>query len=306
MNPRAVIPFAVVVSVTMLLASVFADPPAVPTGSLAERLRGARHADNRLPDWQPISAAAAAASHEIVMAPGLLVVTAINQGGLGDYESIKTVDAVDGKSVRLQYSATLPASARQGVDAVDPEAGNKLPIKVSCTRTIDVADMQSAHGYGELFCGTQGEHNSGTTAISVSTEVLTQLRANKQVPFHYQLANTLKVFERLGRLVEAPGSATLAPQTISCVLRRVEPAALAVPVLLDDQPAQLPALHAACVNTKGKVDFYFLDHPGNPIVLAWQGDAISGRLQVIRIQQASLAAQHKVRVAAATAGGRGR
>jgi hypothetical protein len=138
--------------VVLALAAVCrADPPAVPTGSLAERLKGVQNANNPLPDWQPISAAAAAASHEIFLAPGLLVVTAINQPSVGDYESMKKIDQVDPKSVHLQYSATLPASAAQGVDAVDPAAGTKPPIKQKCGRTIDTADLKSAHGYGEMF-----------------------------------------------------------------------------------------------------------------------------------------------------------
>jgi outer membrane protein OmpA-like peptidoglycan-associated protein len=290
-----------------------ADPPPTPTGSLADRLKGVQSADNPLPDWQPMSAAAAAATHEIFLAPGLVVVTAINQASVGDYESLKQIDRVDSKSVHLQYSATLPASA-QGTDAADAAGGAKPPIKQKCGRTLDAADLKNAHAYGELFCESPEDHKPGTTAISISTEVLTQLRGGQDVPFKYQLFNAFKVFEHLGRILTGPGALMFDPkrdlkdaQMIPCGLHRVEAGDLAVPVLLNDQPTFLPALHAACENTEGKVDFYFLDHPGNPIVLAWQGDAMGGRLQVIKIQEASLESQRKVSAAAAaSAAGGGR
>jgi outer membrane protein OmpA-like peptidoglycan-associated protein len=299
------------VSTALVLALVGvcqADPPAVPTGSLAERLKGVQNANNPLPDWQPMSSAAAAAMHDIFLAPGLVVVTAINQPSVGDYESMKQIDKVDAKSVHLQYSATLPASAAQGVDAVDPAAGSKPPIKQKCGRTIDSADLKSAHGYGEVFCAAAEEHKPGTTAISISTDVLNQLRDGKDVPFQYQLFNMLKAFEHLGRILTGPGAVAFDPkrdlqnmQMISCSLHRVEPTDLAVPVLLDEQPVVLPALHATCLNTEGRADFYFLDRPNNPIVLAWQGDAMGGRLQVIKIQEASLESQRQVSAAAAAA-----
>ena len=291
-----------------LTGACFADPPTVPTGSLADRLKGVQSADNPLPDWKPMSAAAVAASHEIFLAPGLVVVTAINQGGVGDYESIKKIDRVDPTSVHLQYSATLPASARQGVDAVDPNAGAKPPIKQSCARLIDAADLKTSHSYSEVFCESAEEHKPGTTAITVSSEVLTQLRAGKDIPFKYQLFNMLKAFEHLGRILTGPGAVAFNPKTdlknmqmIACSLHRVESTDLAVPVLLNDQPIELPAIHAACLNTEGNADFYFLDHTDNAIVLAWQGDAMGGRLQVIKIQEASLESQRKVSAAAAAA-----
>jgi outer membrane protein OmpA-like peptidoglycan-associated protein len=301
-------PLLTALSVAALVGVCWAEPPSTPTGSLAERLKGVQHANNPLPDWQPISAGAAAASHEIFLAPGLVVVTAINQGGVGDYESMKQVDHVDPKMVHLQYSATLPASARQGVDGVDPAAAAKPPIKQQCARVIDSADLQNAHRYGELFCEGQQDHKPGTTAISISTEVLSQLRDGKEVPFQYQLFNMLKAFEHLGRILTGPGALTFNPQRdlqnmqmISCSLHRVEAHDFAVPVLLNDQPTELPALHASCLNTEGTADFYFLDHPNNPIVLAWQGDALGGRLQVIKIQEASLESQRQVSAAAAAA-----
>jgi outer membrane protein OmpA-like peptidoglycan-associated protein len=288
-------------------AALRADPPATPTGSLAERLHGVQTANNPLPDWQPISPAAAAASHEIVMAPGLTVTTAINQGGVGDYESVKAVDQVDPRSVHLHYHATLPATSTQTTDTMDPNAANKAQ-EVTCGRLIDGADLKAAHAYGETFCGGEPEHKSGMTAISVSTEVLTQVKGGGDVQFQYELFNIFQSFAHLGRILTGPGALAFDPKRdlqniklIGCGLRRVEATDFAVPVLLNDQPVELPAVHAACENTMGKVDFYFLDHSGDPIVLAWQGDAVGGRLQVIKIQEASVESIRQVNAAAAAA-----
>jgi outer membrane protein OmpA-like peptidoglycan-associated protein len=295
------------------LATVRADPPPTPTGSLADRLKGVQNADNPLPDWKPMSAAAVTASREIVLAPGLTVVTAVNQGGVGDYESIKQIDRVDSKTVHLLYDATISAAATKTPDNLaasdtDPATANKPPIKVHCGRLIDDPDLQAAHAYSEDFCGNEPEHKPGTTAISISTEVLTQLREGKDVQFQYRLFNMMQAFAHLGKILTGPGALAFDPkrdlqnmQMIGCGLHRVEATDFAMPVLLNDQPAELPALHATCENTMGKADFYILDHPGNPIMLAWQGDALGGRLQVIKIQEASVESIRQVNAAAAAA-----
>jgi outer membrane protein OmpA-like peptidoglycan-associated protein len=267
-----------------------------------------QHAYDLLPDWKPMSAAAVAASHELIMAPGLTVTTAINQPSVGDYESIKTIAQVSDSAVTMKYDATLPAQAGQGTDDMDPNAGSKPAKKVACTRLIDAVDLKSAHGYSETFCAQPSEHKPGTTAISVSTEVITQLRAGGDVQFQYELFNMLQGFAHLGKILTGPGALAFDPrrdlknlQTIGCGLHRVEPGDLAMPVLLNDQPVEVPALHATCENTMGRADFYFLDHPGNPLVLAWQGDALGGRLQVIKIQEASVESIRQVNAAAAAA-----
>ena len=62
----------------------------------------------------------------------------------------------------------------------------------------------------------------------------------------------------------------------------METADLAFPVLLNDQPVVLPALHAMCsAENEDDIHIYYLDQPVNPLTLAFQ---IGGsRLQVIRI-----------------------
>lgn len=45
----------------------------------------------------------------IPLCPGLQIVTAVSQPN-GDYESIKTIESVDGATVRLKYAAEYPVT----------------------------------------------------------------------------------------------------------------------------------------------------------------------------------------------------
>ncbi len=68
------------------------------------------------------------------------------------------------------------------------------------------------------------------------------------------------------------------------MLKRVEPRPIPFTVLLNNQRVELPAVHAKGL---GGTEFYFLNDPENPIVLAWQLGKEIGKLQVIKISLAS-------------------
>ncbi len=307
--------FAPAVFLGLMLCAVApitrADPPTsmppTPSGSLADRLKavqtGNESGADTLPDWPPISASDAAASREIVLAPGLIIVTAVNDDYYGDLESMKKIDHVDQNSVHLQYSATVPPNAAPAFAAGQPGNGAKEPLKQACGRLIDAADLKSAHRYSERFCRQSEEHFPGSTAVSISTDLLTKLRAGEEVSFQYALNNAFKSLANMGRILTGPGAlfvnSKTDPNMMACILHRVEPVDLAAPVLLDGQPTMLPALHAACTTAEGQEHFYFLDHPGNPITLAFQGANMGGRLQVIKIQQASPESVRRINAAAA-------
>ena len=282
--------------------------PPTPTGSLADRLEAVRtgneSAAGTLPDWKPISAADATASQEIILAPGLIIVTAANDDYYGDLESIKKIDHVGVKGVHLQYSASVPPNDAPAFAAGQPGSGAKEPLKQTCGRLIDAADLKSAHSYSERFCRQPEEHFPGSTAVSISTELLTKLSAGEDVSFQYALSNVFKSLANMGRILTGPGalfvSSKTDPNMMACILHRVEAVDLGAPVLLDGQPTVLPALHAACTTAEGQEHFYFLDHPGNPITLAFQGANIGGRLQVIKIQQASPQAVRQINATAAS------
>ena len=167
-----------------------------------------------------------------------------------------------------------------------PGNGAKEPLKQACGRLIDAADLKSAHRYSERSCRHSEEHFPGSTAVSISTDLLTKLRAGEEVSFQYALNNAFKSLANMGRILTGPGAlfvnSKTDPNMMACILHRVEPVDLAARVLLDGQPTVLPALHAACTTAEGQEHFYFLDHPGNPITLAFQGANMGGQLQVIK------------------------
>jgi outer membrane protein OmpA-like peptidoglycan-associated protein len=267
-----------------------------PGGSLAERLKAVQsgQADKastaKLPAWKPFRAGAAAPT--VPLGKGLVVVTAIS-GVSGDYESMKTISDVSSSAVSLMYSAEIPPPKKDTGLLAAAQEKNPDPSqesrKVSSSRPIDVPDLQQAHGYDLYFADGLAEHFPGTTAISASTEVLSQLHAGSQVEFHFP-ADPLSGWmqfsaQMLGRKNEGPTITTYAGMEMyACTLHRVEPTALAVPVLLNDQRVELPAVHAMCALGGGEeAHFYFLDQPSNPLTLAFQIGPESTRLQVIKI-----------------------
>lgn len=268
-----------------------------PQGSLADRLKAVQNgqADGKgppvLPAWKPVSSGAAAPI--IPLVTGLKVVTAIS-ASLGDYESIKSIQSVGADVVRLQYSADKPQPKMSGLlgsgegGTADPK--NEFPDQVACLRVVDVADLAKAHGYSELFCENKVEHFTGVTSISASTEMLNQLRAGQPTEFHFAPDNKFAAFIQLGAQVEhqKSGQPTLSKYAgqmmYSCSLHRVGATDLAVPVLLNDQRVELPALHAMCtLDDNEEVHVYYLDQPANPLTLAFQLGPLDSRLQVIKI-----------------------
>lgn len=280
-------------------ASIFSHTASAqaPQGSLADRLKAVQNgqADGKgpavLPAWKPVSSGATAPI--IPLVTGLKVVTAIS-ASLGDYESIKSIQSVGADVVRLQYSADKPQPKMTGLlgsgegGTADPK--NEFPDQVACLRVVDVADLAKAHGYSELFCENKVEHFTGVTSISASTEMLNQLRAGQPTDFHFAPDNKFAMFIQLGAQVEhqKSGQPTLSKYAgqmmYSCSLHRVGATDLAVPVLLNDQRVELPALHAMCtLDDNEEVHVYYLDQPANPLTLAFQLGPLDSRLQVIKI-----------------------
>jgi outer membrane protein OmpA-like peptidoglycan-associated protein len=205
------------------------------------------------------------ADGKIPLVPELTVVTAIAQPLVGDYESIKRVEAVNPEGLRISFSSDLP-----NPKLLDPKTGKETPgpgtRRKGCVRTVLSQDMKNAREYRENFCVADQERYPGTTAISVSTQVLTELKTKGEASFKYQST-----------------AYTTGPPDASCVLRRVEPMDLAVPVLVNDRRVQLPAVHASCPRPFfGEAEFYLLDDPDDPLALAWQ--LVEGnKLQVVKI-----------------------
>lgn len=230
----------------------------------------------------PLVAAAAETPARVPLRPGVTIVTALSDRE-GDYESIKTIEAVTVDAVKLVYSADVPSPAGSGGGA----------RKVNTRRTVRRDDLKSAHEYMQIFSPASPETIAGTTAIGASAAVLNDLKTKGQASFTFQtpgrqpsadkiLAALTGGGDKHAKSLEEVGK-QLDASKASGTLVRVEPAAVPFPVLVNGRRTTLPAIHARGTFDDIHADFYFLDDPDNPIALKWTTGSPTGALQVVQI-----------------------
>jgi outer membrane protein OmpA-like peptidoglycan-associated protein len=216
---------------------------------------------------------------------GLKIVTAISQPE-GDYESIKTITSTGNGAVQLSYSTEHPVAAPGR-----PPTLRKLHL----SRTIRTADLAVAKLYLQQFQTNVPSEVPGTTAIGVSSAVLSALKTRGEAD--------LGIFNLPAAL---PGGPKISADTNqhpnifdyyeTYKLRRVEIGPVMLPLIVNDAKAELPAMHATgrsdYYGYKG--EFFFLDDESNPLALKWRlgiAGAVSGpkaggdrdTLQVIKL-----------------------
>jgi outer membrane protein OmpA-like peptidoglycan-associated protein len=243
------------------------------------------------PAWTP-STGGTASGTKIPLRPGLTVVTAIAQFG-GDYESIKQIQQVSASAVRLSYRADNVPNPLEGLQKLSGDAAPKSSGSISGQRTVRSEDLQTAHDYMQWFGPNQPELMPGTTAISVSREVLAELKDKGETQFSFRTGGLKgmagSLLGALGQMAggAAPGAPKEAKDLANmgkdeCTLKRAGNGLAAFPVLLNDQRVSLPAVHAQCATDDGLADFYFLDDLDNPLALAWRLGG-SDTLQLVKI-----------------------
>lgn len=194
---------------------------------------------------------------KIPLCTGLTLVTAVNDTA-GDYESIKTIESLDDKQLRLVY-------ATQKVDygnllSLDPP---KLRFYES-RRTVLLEDLKTSRAYLQEFQKEVPELAPGTTALGTSADVLAELKAKGEADFGISFW-------------AFPIPLTLDPNNPESVYRKqmktrnkVLEKRVMLPVLVNGQPFDLPAVH-----TRGDFlgyisEFWFLDQPDNPLTLKFR------------------------------------
>jgi outer membrane protein OmpA-like peptidoglycan-associated protein len=230
--------------------------------------------------------------NKVPLRPGLTVVTAIAQFG-GDYESIKQIQQVTATGVHLSYRADNVPNPLEGLQKLSGDKAPKASGSISGARTVRAQDLQNAHDYMQWFGPNQPEVVAGSTAISVSREVLAELKGKGETQFSFRVGGLKGIAgSLLGALGQmAGGGAPGAPKETKdladmgkaeCTMKRVGDGLTAFPVLLNNQRVSLPAIHAQCTTDDGLDDFYFLDDLDNPLALAWKL-AGSDTLQLVKI-----------------------
>jgi outer membrane protein OmpA-like peptidoglycan-associated protein len=243
------------------------------------------------PAWTPSNPGSESGS-KVPLRSGLTVVTAIAQFG-GDYESIKQIQQVTPTGVRLSYRADNVPNPLEGLQKLSGDKAPKASGSISGARTVRAQDLQSAHDYMQWFGPSQPEVIPGSTAISVSREVLAELKSKGETQLSFRIGGLKgmagSLLGALGQM--AGGGAPGAPKETKdladmgkaeCTMKRVGDGLTAFPVLLNNQRVSLQAIHAQCTTDDGVNDFYFLDDPDNPLALAWKL-AGSDTLQLVKI-----------------------
>lgn len=231
-------------------------------------------------------------SPRIPLKKGLTIVTALNDPDKGDYESIKVIAQADSETVRLNYSADVQASGDEdnplaalfggaGADAAEKEGGSDVR-QVRATRTVFRRDLESAIEYRWLYGEQLPETYPGSTALGVSKRVLDELRTKGETELRVPVGG---VAGALGSLIEGllGGSSPEfdAVSMASGTLERVSPRPVPFKVIVNDDPVELPAVHARGRLGDEDAEFWILDDVDNPLALKWE---VGGtRLQVIKL-----------------------
>jgi outer membrane protein OmpA-like peptidoglycan-associated protein len=261
-------------------------------------------APQKLPQWKPAPPdLVSSPSAKIPLRVSLRIVVAGNDPLQGDYESIFNVDKVDGHEIHIKASQEYPKPTDLGGLLGKPVGDKKLAQNIRCGRTELRADLENSAEDSGYFC-MNGQENKfpGTTALGFSRNTLMELKTRGEAPYTTHedpIKAMLKSFksaatgsgdptELLNRLIPVPGSPPPETPAIYCTLHRVGAGDVAVPVMVNDQQVQLPAIHVVCQSEEDsdRGEGYILDDPDNPLSLAGQSQS-KGIVQVIRISWVS-------------------
>lgn len=196
----------------------------------------------------------------IPLVTGLTLVAAESEPGRGDYEPIVTVTRVNADGVSTAFSSNLPEGTRLDVH-----------------RDVRREDLRSARTVFAWYQAGDPRVFEGTTSFSVSSAVHAELTRTGIARIE-RLASESSPLAAIALLAGGPSAA--APVRHRGLLRRVEPHLLAFPVLLNDVPAEVPAIHARAEFDDATIDFHILDDPANPLLLRVAGRSVG---RVVRI-----------------------
>lgn len=164
---------------------------------------------------------------------------------------------ITGEAVTITFSADLPD-------------GNSFTI----ARAVRRADLKAARKYRAWFQQGDPEMFAGTTVYGLSAAVFHDLVTKGEADLELFASGGSGLDELLDMFGGNAGSMRHG------TLTRVEPHAVAMPVIVNNQPALLPAIHARGTFGDMSVDFYVLDDPDNPLMLRSAGRVVE---QIVRL-----------------------
>jgi len=198
----------------------------------------------------------------VPLGPGLTIVDAWHVS-YGDYELIENADSVAADSVRFFAS----------------DGANHNEVY----RTVCREDLQSAHVYKTGFGDGDPEIFPGTTLFSVSAAVLNDLKTKGRTAFTYTQtvdAGDDEAGKTASRRFKHDGFTW---DEWSGELVRVEADDVQVPVIVNEQRVQLPAVHAKGMLGELLTELWVVDDPLNPVTLRFAQPSAKFSLQVVKL-----------------------
>jgi outer membrane protein OmpA-like peptidoglycan-associated protein len=266
-----------------------------------------------LPSWKPAPAELASApTSKIPLRKSLRTINTGSDPLRGDFESIYVVDSVTDDAVHIKASQQFPSGDNLDRLLGGSSSKEQKSRTIQCGRTVYRVDLENANDTDSYFCREgRDEKRPGTTAMGLSKMEFTALKTAGQLEtvFHEDpLRAVLKSFKNtmasgsdnassdaasqdlLKKMMNfAPGGVGSLNQQdmdtppIKYTVYRQGSADLAFPVLVNDQPVELPVMDVLCKHPDGQEGHvYVLDDVDNPMFLA-AASATLGREQVTKI-----------------------
>lgn len=221
---------------------------------------------------------AEAGTQQIPLEPGLVVTTATHdvvttatRGG-EDYEVLRSVKAMDAKTVTFDLHRVEPA-----------EAGRAGRQAFSVIRVVRREDLKSANRMVAYFHSEDPELFPGSTAFQASAALLEQIKSGADTPFVFGMA-------------AGPLGILGARKYYRGTLKLAEPVPVPVSLLLNGERTELAAIHAKGTlvvgDDVGEGEFWWLDQADNALSLRWTfKDSI---VQVVRIDTPTAPTERQV------------
>jgi OOP family OmpA-OmpF porin len=231
---------------------------------------------------------------KIPLREGLTIIGA-HRNDKGDFENIRQITRVDAKSITVELSTDEPAEATPnnpiaellGGDCRDNTGPRDPKKRWVIPRRVLREDMESAHAYRQEFIGCTGKEDfhPGSTALGFSASVMRELKAKGQTNLDVSLTgNPAAAFNNIiGQLLGGSSKELEQAAMTSGVLTRIEPISMPFKVIVNDEPTELPAIHARWRAPDHLLEYWILDDDANPLVLRATKPAGSFQLQVVRL-----------------------
>ncbi|HSU97474.1 MAG TPA: OmpA family protein [Gemmatimonadaceae bacterium] len=255
MTPSRILAAAVTLALSLAACS---GKNTASANTTTERPGDARRSDVPSSGSPAAVATAPMSTSRIPFIVGLRTVSAVSDAN-GDYESFASIESIASDRYRIVVSAELK-----------DESGG-APREISVPRWVRMEDVRSSRAMRHYFHTGDAEQFTGTTP-GVSTAVMSDLRNTG--------ASRMTFVD-----VDDVFGMSVVQRTLNGTIKRVEPQAVPVAMLVNDKPTQLPAIHVKGVlsddDSSDDFEFYILDDPDNPLLLAKTGPGFSS--SIIRI-----------------------